>query len=129
MTDVSSLEASAGQLSEAAAKATAVAAIQHLIAHGDAQTDVLTESGLVPSLAKQAVLSQIKVNEALEEVASQLSGAMTFATIALGLQHPLDDGFFSVHRPIIGSTRFSTRTMRGWRSRSSVIRLHWASPS
>ncbi|MCO7594282.1 MULTISPECIES: SGNH/GDSL hydrolase family protein [Pseudomonas] len=99
MTDVESLEAYAGQLSEAAAKATAVAAIQHQVAHGDEQTDVLTESGLVPSLAKQAVLSQNKVNAALEEVASQLAGAMTFSSVAVGLEHTLDGGYFSVPSP------------------------------
>lgn len=96
MTDVVSMEAYAGQLSEAAAKATAVAAIQHQVAHGDEQTDVLTESGLVPSLAKQAVLSQKKVAAALEDVAVQMAGAMVYATIAQGLAASVNGGYFSV---------------------------------
>lgn len=85
MTDISALEAYAGQLSEAAALATASAQTQRQIVNGDAVTDVLTESGLVPSLAKQAVLAQAKVTAALEEVASGLSGAMAFTTTAKGL--------------------------------------------
>jgi len=96
MTDVSALEGYAGQLSEAAAKATAVADIQHRVVHGNEQTDVLTEGGLVPSLAKQAVLSQQKVTVALETVASQLAGAMIYATVAAGLAGTNNKGFFSV---------------------------------
>lgn len=96
MTDVSSMEAYAGQLSEAAAKSTAAASIQHRVVNGDAQTDVLTEGGLVPSLAKQAVLSQQKVTVALETVASQLAGAMIYATVAAGLAGTANKGYFSV---------------------------------
>lgn len=54
MTDISALEAYAGQLSEAAAKASASSEKQHEYVHGDDETDVQTESGPVPSLAKQA---------------------------------------------------------------------------
>ena len=57
MTDISALEAYAGQLSEAAARANAASGKQHVYVHGDDQTDVATESGPVPSLAKQARLS------------------------------------------------------------------------
>jgi len=57
MTDISALEAYAGQLSEAAAQSKAASSKQHEYVHGDSTTDVLTESGLVPSLAKQARLS------------------------------------------------------------------------
>ncbi|MDD2005608.1 SGNH/GDSL hydrolase family protein [Pseudomonas putida] len=96
MTEVAALEAYAGQLSEAAAKATAVAEIQHKVVHGDANTDVLTESGNVPSLAKQAVMSQNKVNAALEEVSAQMAGAMVKTSIAKGLEDTVDGGYFSV---------------------------------
>jgi hypothetical protein len=99
MTEVVALEAYAGQLSEAAAKATAVAEIQYKVAHGDENTDVLTESGKVPSLAKQALLSQNKVNAALEEVSTQMAGAMTKPSIAIGLETTVDGGYFSVPSP------------------------------
>ena len=57
MTDISALEAYAGQLSEAAARANAASEKQHVYIHGSDQTDVATESGPVPSIAKQARLS------------------------------------------------------------------------
>ena len=72
MTDISALEAYAGQLSEAAAKANASSEKQHQYVHGDDETDVLTESGQVPSLAKQA-------RRALEIVLSR--GAETIASV------------------------------------------------
>lgn len=57
MTDISALEAYAGQIAEAAAKSGAASEKQHEYIHGDAQTDVFTESGFVPTIAKQARLS------------------------------------------------------------------------
>ncbi|MGF6136481.1 hypothetical protein [Pseudomonas laurylsulfatiphila] len=57
MTDISALEAYAGQLSEAAALSKAASEKQHGYIHGDDQSDVGTESGPVPSIAKQARLS------------------------------------------------------------------------
>lgn len=96
MTDVSSMEAYAGRLSQAAQKANASADIQHQVVHGTKDTDVLTENGLVPSLAKQAVQAQVKVSAALEQVAAQMAGAMTYATKAAGLAATVSGGFFSV---------------------------------
>jgi hypothetical protein len=49
---IEALAGYAGQLSEAASQAIAASGKQHEIINGDAQTDVLTESGLVPTLAK-----------------------------------------------------------------------------
>ena len=54
MTDVSALEAYTGQIAEAAAMSGAASKKQHEYIHGDDQTDVITESGPVPSIAKQA---------------------------------------------------------------------------
>lgn len=99
MTDISALEAYAGQLAEAAELATSSAQTQHAVVNGDASTDVLTESGLVPTLAKQAVLSQAKVTASLTEVASQMAGAMTYPSIALGLAGTVKGGYFSVPSP------------------------------
>lgn len=99
MTDISALEVYTGQLSEAAALATASAQKQQQIVNGDASTDVLVESGPVPTLAKQAVMAQAKVTASLMEVASQLAGAMTYATTALGLVGTNNTGYFSVPSP------------------------------
>ena len=57
MTDISALEAYAGQIAEAAVKSGAASEKQHEYIHGDDQSDVFTESGFVPSIAKQARLS------------------------------------------------------------------------
>ena len=52
MTDVSALEAYTGQIAEAAQRSKAASDLQHLFMHGDAETDVPTESGPLPTLAK-----------------------------------------------------------------------------
>lgn len=57
MTDVSALEAYTGQIAEAAAMSGAASAKQHHYIHGDADSDVITESGPVPTIAKQARMS------------------------------------------------------------------------
>lgn len=57
MIDVSALEAYTGQIAEAAAMSGAASAKQHQYIHGDADSDVITESGPVPCIAKQARLS------------------------------------------------------------------------
>ena len=54
MTDISALEAYAGQLSEAAARSTAASEKQHHYIHGSDQEDVSTEWGAVPSIARWA---------------------------------------------------------------------------
>lgn len=94
--NIEALQGYAGQLSEAAAQAKAAANIQHEIVHGGPTVDVLTESGLVPSLAKQALLAQNKVNGALENIAAQLAGAMVYSTVALGLAATVNGAYFSV---------------------------------
>ncbi|MGP5480529.1 hypothetical protein [Pseudomonas helleri] len=99
MSDIESLQAYAGQLAEAAAQATASAEKQHEYVNGGAAADVLTESGLVPTLAKQAVQGQAKVTASLAEVASQMAGAMTYANTALGLAGTNNGGYFSVPSP------------------------------
>lgn len=104
MTDIQSLEAYAGQLAEAAAQANASAEKQHEYIHGGPTVDVLTESGPLPSLAKQAVQAQEKVTVALTEVASQMAGAMTYESIALGLLGTQTGGYFSV--PSLESDEF-----------------------
>lgn len=99
MSDIESLQTYAGQLAEAAAQAKDSAGKQHEYINGSATADVITESGPVPSLAKQAVQGQAKVTAALSEVASQMAGAMTYENIALGLAGTNNDGFFSVPSP------------------------------
>ena len=99
MSDIESLQAYTGQLAEAAVMSTAAAGKQHEYVNGSATTDVLTESGLVPTLAKQAVQGQKKVAAVLTEVASQLAGAFTYDTTELGLLKTVDGGYFSTHSP------------------------------
>lgn len=99
MSDIESLQAYAGQLAEAAAQAKTSAGKQHEYVNGSATDDVLTESGLVPTLAKQAVLGQAKITAALEEVASQLSGSMTFTTTAKGILATNPGALFGVLSP------------------------------
>lgn len=95
MTEVAALEAYAGALSEAAAKATALVEVQHKYINDDDQTDVLTESGAVPSLAKQARLGQEQVASVLEDVATQMAGAMVYPTTAAGILGTVDGAYFS----------------------------------
>lgn len=96
MTDISALEAYAGQMSEAAIKSGAAAQLQHEYIHGDETLDVLTESGPLPTLAKQAAQAQEKVTEVLVDVASQITGSGTYSTIAIGLQKTVNGAYFSV---------------------------------
>jgi lysophospholipase L1-like esterase len=113
MSDIESLLAYAGQLSEAAALASASAQTQRQIVNGDELTDVPTESGLVPTLAKQAVQAQEKVTSALVEVASQMAGAMTYESTAVGLLHTVDKGYFSVPSPASKELLLLYRNMAG----------------
>lgn len=99
MSDIESLQAYAGQLAEAAAQAKDSAGKQHEYINGSATEDVLTESGLVPTIAKQVVLGQAKVTAALEEVASQLSGAMTYKTTEKGILSTQPGALFGVLSP------------------------------
>lgn len=78
------------------AQAEADAGLLRLMIHGDSTVSVQTDGGMVPSFAKQAVQAQEKVTSALEEVASQLAGSMTYSTTALGLAGTQNDGYFSV---------------------------------
>lgn len=92
MTDISALEAYAGQLSEAASRSNAASAKQHGYVHGDDQFDVETESGPVPSIAKQARLSREKTAVLEAELANPALGAKKVVlpyggTVANALQH------------------------------------------
>lgn len=95
-TTVEALLAYAGQIAAAATQASAAAQLQHDIVHGDASTEVVTESGGVPTLARQYEQAQEKVSAALADVAVQMAGAMTYQTVAAGLAAVPADGFFSV---------------------------------
>lgn len=52
MSDLESVQAYAGTLSEAAQRSEAASRLQHQFVHGDVDTEIVTESGLLPSLAK-----------------------------------------------------------------------------
>ncbi|MGP5106010.1 hypothetical protein [Pseudomonas helleri] len=99
MTDIAALESYAGLLSEAAQRSIAVAEKQEKYIHGGPTEDVITESGPVPTLAKQVVLAEERVSEAVAEVATQMAGAMTYGSTALGILGTSSDGYFSVPSP------------------------------
>lgn len=71
MTDISALEAYSGLLSEAAMQSKSASELQHVYVNGGVDTDVLTESGPVPCIAKQARLYL----DTLPDAAADLSKA------------------------------------------------------
>ncbi|MQT57162.1 hypothetical protein GHO41_07340 [Pseudomonas sp. FSL R10-0399] len=73
MTDVSALEVYTGQIAEAAAMSGAASKKQQEYIHGDDQFDVETESGPVPSIAKQARLSREQTAGLAGELAESTS--------------------------------------------------------
>ena len=99
MTDISALESYAGMLSEAAQRAIATAEKQEKYIHGGPTEDVITELGPVPSIAKQVVLAEERVSEAVAEIATQMAGAMTYGSTALGLLGTSSGVYFSVPSP------------------------------
>lgn len=96
MTDVSALEAYAGAFSEGAQKITALAQEQRTYIHGDAMTDLMTESGPVPTLAKQARLADEKTEAVLADVAGQMAGAAIYDSTDIGVLKTVSGGYFSV---------------------------------
>ena len=100
MATVEALQGYAGQISEVAAQVRAAANIQHQVVHGGPTVDVLTEGGLVPSLARQAALGQQQVATVLENVAVQLAGAAVYSTIAKGLLATVNGAYFSVRSAV-----------------------------
>jgi lysophospholipase L1-like esterase len=113
MTDISALEAYAGELSEAAAKSQAAAQVQHDYVNGDKITDVPTESGPLPTLAKQVVQAQAKVVAALQDAASQLVGATTWDTVAIGLSKTVNGGYFTTPSADTSIYRISYKNVNG----------------
>ncbi len=81
------------------AQAEADGELFHQIIHGNSDLLVKTQGGLVPSLAKQAVLAQEIITSSLAEVALQMAGAMTYASTALGITGTNHGAFFSVPSP------------------------------
>ena len=96
MTDVSALEVYAGTLSESAQRSKAASGLQHQIMHGDAQTDVLTESGPVPTLAKQARLYSEAIPDAVTELSAQMTDGKIHDSEAEGRNKVGDGQYFYV---------------------------------
>lgn len=123
MSDIESLKAYSGQLAEAAESAKASAQKQHEYINGSATEDVLTESGFVPTLAKQAVQGQEKVTEVLKDVAAQLATAAPYDSIEEGLAVVPNGGVFTVR----GSDEFVYRS--AYINRNGVAVLDGEYPS
>ncbi|MGC9741837.1 hypothetical protein JTH53_04360 [Pseudomonas capeferrum] len=99
-TTVEALQGYTGQISEVAAQVRAASGVLHQVVHGSSTLDVVTEGGLVPSLAKQAVMNQQQVAGVLENVAAQLAGATIFSTVAKGLLATVNGAYFSVRSAV-----------------------------
>ncbi len=93
---VADLIAYAADLSRASSLALDAAGVQRQIVHGNESLDVQTESGMVPTLAKQARLADEKIDAALIDVAARMAGAMVFDSTAAGLAAVPANGYFSV---------------------------------
>lgn len=98
-TGIDALEAYAASLSESSIRVKSAANLQHEYVHGGSTTDVETESGPLPTLAKQAVLAQGKVTAVLVDVASQMTGSATYSTTNEGLIKTAAGSYFSVPSP------------------------------
>lgn len=84
MTQVAALEAYAGALSEAATKSTTAAGKQHEYINGGPTQDVITESGPVPTIAKQARLFSEAIPDAVVELSGQMTNGKIHTTFAEG---------------------------------------------
>jgi hypothetical protein len=82
MTDVSALEGYAGQLSEAAAMSVAAAHQNKKYIHGSATEDVQTESGPVPTIAKQAKLYLESIPDAVADLSGQIANGRIYNSFA-----------------------------------------------
>ncbi|MGA3798392.1 right-handed parallel beta-helix repeat-containing protein [Pseudomonas fluorescens] len=94
MTDIAALESYAGQLSEAAQRSQAASEKQHEYIHGSAQTDVVTESGGVPTLAKQARLYSEAIPDAVADLSSQMADGRIHPSEAAGRVLVADGQYF-----------------------------------
>ncbi|WP_274643428.1 hypothetical protein [Pseudomonas serbica] len=96
MTDIAALESYAGTLSEAAQRSEAASLMQHELMNGDAHTDVLTESGPVPTLAKQARLYSEAIPDAVVELSAQMTDGKIHPSEAAGRLAVADLAYFYV---------------------------------
>lgn len=96
MSDIESLLGYAGQLSEAAQQSKAAAAQQHQYINGDDRTDVETESGPVPTLAKQVRVYFESIPDAVSQLSSQMADGRLHDTELLGRQAVTDGVYFYV---------------------------------
>jgi hypothetical protein len=83
-TTIQALEGYAALLDEAAQSAQNSAAKQHEYIHGGADVDVDTESGLVPSMAKQARLYLESIPDAVADLSAQMANGRIYDTFAAG---------------------------------------------
>lgn len=83
-TTIETMEGYAAILDEASQRSNQAALVMHEIAHGGPETDVLTESGLVPSHAKQAKTYLESIPNAVAELSGQMANGRIFDTFAEG---------------------------------------------
>lgn len=88
MTDISALEAYSGLLSEAAMQSKSASELQHVYVNGGVDTDVLTESGPVPCIAKQARLYLDTLPDAAADLSKAVANGRVYTSVAEGLASP-----------------------------------------
>ena len=88
MTDISALEGYAGLLSEAALQSKGASALQHVYVNGGVDTDVLTESGPVPCIAKQARVYLETLPDAAADLSRSVANGRGYRSLAEGLAEP-----------------------------------------
>ncbi len=88
MTDIAALESYAGTLSEAAQRSRGASEKQHQYIHSDAMTDVETEAGPVPSIAKQARLYLESIPNAAADLSALMADGKIYPDEATGRASP-----------------------------------------
>jgi len=100
-----SLEAYAAMLDEASSRSQDASQKQHTFIHGDAYTDVPTESGAVPSIAKQARIYAEQLPSAVVDLSAQMASGKIYATFAEGRTATALNQYFWVAPAGSGLTR------------------------
>jgi hypothetical protein len=108
MSDIEKLLGYAGQLSEAAERSKASAAQQHIYINGDDRTDLETESGPVPTLAKQARQYAEAIPDAVVDLSRKMADGKIHDSVSEGRRVVADGVYYYVRspNPLIGRSLY-----------------------
>ncbi|MFO3722838.1 hypothetical protein [Pseudomonas sp. HLMP] len=93
-TTIQTLEAYASILDESSERSKNASLKQHLYIHGTASQDVDTESGPVPTIAKQALMHKQAIPDAVVELSSQMANGRVYSTFEEALLLTELDSYF-----------------------------------